>query len=196
MMTSYAHFDIEADGPSPASSNMISIAIVLTDSTGVVLDELLCDILPRPGYEGDVSTLAWWQSDQNRAKEYKRILENGVPAAEAMKRIHNKFQEWKKVSRVMWVARPAAYDWMWLKCYSDQYQPPNEPKLDIGFKAICASTMVDIWKVQKGISTADADIRFKEWGKELKITHNALDDAHFQARIFHCLQNELTPAKN
>ena len=30
----YAHFDIEADGPSPAMNNMISLGISFTDSQG------------------------------------------------------------------------------------------------------------------------------------------------------------------
>lgn len=74
----FAHFDIEADGPTPATSNMINIGIVFTDIDGKIIEELCLDLQPRLGYPGDADTLKWWNSDPDRNKEYRRILRDGI----------------------------------------------------------------------------------------------------------------------
>ena len=56
----FAHFDIEADGPTPATSNMINIGCVFTDKNGTIIHEICIDLLPRIGYHGDADTLKWW----------------------------------------------------------------------------------------------------------------------------------------
>ena len=191
--TVYGHFDIEADGPSPGTSNMLSVAFVFTNQIGETLDEMLIDIQPRLGFPGNADTKLWW-SHPDRITEYNRILKNGINPIDAMKAINDKIEEVmskNKVKRITWVARPAAYDWMWLKCYSDMYKIHNPNALDLGFSATCTSTMRDIWKAQNSISGTKAEEIFQEWAKELKMTHNALDDSRFQATIFHKLQSEL-----
>ena len=70
----------------------------------------------------------------------------------------------------------------------------NPDAVDLGFSAVCTSTMRNVWMAQNGISgSVESEKIFKEWVKKdnLKMTHNALDDARFQAKVFHCLQEEL-----
>lgn len=117
---------------------MINLGIVFTDSTGKVIDELVVDIEKREGFFGDKSTLDWWKSDQNRLKEYTRICANGIHHLKAMEMIENKLKKLMndfKVSKVVWVARPASYDWMFLKCYFDLYRVTVMNPIDIGFSA-------------------------------------------------------------
>ena len=49
MSVLFAHFDVEADGPSTATNNMISLGIVFTDPNGVEVDSFLGDMEPLPG---------------------------------------------------------------------------------------------------------------------------------------------------
>jgi hypothetical protein len=89
----YGHFDIEADGKTPAHSNMISFAVVFTEDDGKfgkIVDELLLDIKQRPGKTGDRETLDWWIGDSKRKAEFERIMNNGLSPQLAMDKFHEK----------------------------------------------------------------------------------------------------------
>ena len=53
----FAHFDIEADGPSPALNNMISIGVVFTNQKGDEVGNFLGDIEPLDGHAEDSATI-------------------------------------------------------------------------------------------------------------------------------------------
>jgi len=191
-MTEYifGHFDIEADGPTPATSNMINIGIVFTGSAGNILGEICVDIKPRIGFRGDASTIAWW-SHPDRINEYNRILRDGIDPVAAMDSVNTKILEIVGKTKLVWVARPAAYDWMFLKCYWDLYKCHNPNAYDIGFSATCLSSIREIWKMFSGLNGKDIDNYFKRWTQDLVMTHNGLDDARYQARIYHGIIQEL-----
>lgn len=190
----FAHFDIEADGPTPATSNMINIGIVFTDNNGKTIHEVCLDLLPRLGYPGDADTLKWWTSDPDRKKEYERILREGANPIVAMDQLNAALVHVLAVTganKVTWVARPAAYDWMFLKCYHDLYKMHNKDAIPIGFSATCLSSIREVWKEFSGLKREQVDEYFKKWTKDVVMTHNGLDDARYQARIYHGLVDEL-----
>jgi hypothetical protein len=181
---------------------MINIGIVFTDNTGNILEEFCIDILPRSGYKGDKSTLEWWMSDPKRREEYNRILKNGIPYLSAMDKLNQVLSgvlSKNSAKKVYWVARPAAYDWMFLKCYHDLYissfvEEDRSKKVDIGFSATCLSSIREVWKMLKNIEDIEKYIR-ENWTKDLVMTHNGLDDAKYQAKIYHSMMKELEEMK-
>jgi hypothetical protein len=191
----FAHFDIEADGPTPATSNMINIGIVFTDNDGKTIHEACLDLLPRLGYPGDADTLMWWTSDPDRKNEYERILREGANPIVAMGELNAALVHVLAVTgakKVTWVARPAAYDWMFLKCYHDLYKMHNKDAIPIGFSATCLSSIREVWKEFSGLKREDIDEYFKKkWTQDVVMTHNGLDDARYQARIYHGMVEEI-----
>ena len=188
-MSIFGHFDIEADGPTPSTSNMINIGIVFTNERGKTLQEINVDIKPREGYFGNVDTVKWW-SHPDRIHEYERILKDGVSLVIAMDRINTVLLS-LNTSKITWVARPAAFDWMFFKCYWDLYKQYNPNAFDIGFSATCLSTIREVWKIFSGRKKEQIDAYFKYWTKDLVMTHNGLDDARYQDCIYHNLVREL-----
>jgi hypothetical protein len=211
-MKVFGHFDVEADGPTPMSGNMINIGIVFTTDDGNVIDELVCDLQKRDGIFGDKATLGkktfkpdfsqshinvekleWW-SHPDRINEYNRICREALPYLDAMGIIDNKIKEILRkngAKKFIWVARPASYDWMFFKCYYDLYRLSNANATDPGYSALCCSAYRNIWKELKGYDSKQEEEKFKEWAKGNSITHNGLDDARYQAAMFHGIVKEL-----
>ena len=195
MSVLFAHFDIEADGPSPAFNNMISIGIVFTNTDGKVVDEFLGDFKPLLNHPEDADTMKhFWYRDENNRAELKRIQENAKDAMETMDDLNN-FLKKLKAKRINWVARPAAYDWQWLNYYFHLYKNENPKAIPIGFKAICARTMRDVYQAQFGVGRKEMEKIAKKWAGDESMTHNPLDDARFQAKVYHALYNELLNSK-
>ncbi len=193
MTSVFGHFDIEADGPTPATSNMINIGIVFTDESGKTLSEICVDLQPRIGYPGDPDTLKWW-AHPDRIGEYQRIIAEGKNPIHAMESINTVILDVlakTNATKIVWVARPAAYDWMFLKCYWDIYRLHNPNAHDIGFSATCLSSIREVWKMFSGLKRNEIDEYFKQWTKTLIMTHNGLDDARYQARIYHGIMDEM-----
>lgn len=190
----YGHFDVEADGPTPTTGNMINMGIIFTDPSGKILEEVSVDIQPRPEFNPDPDTLKWWRADSKRSDEYDRILKYGLSLEDAMNKIDiviKKVLKEQKVKRIIWVARPASYDWQFFKGYWELYRLKNSTASDIGFSATCLSTMREIWLLFSGIDKAQIEKYFEKWTQDLVMTHNGLDDARYQSRIFHGIQEEL-----
>ena len=187
----FGHFDIEADGPSPAHNNMISLGVVFTNAKGEVVQEFQADLKPLPNHFEDDDTMKnFWNANPENQAEYKRIKDNEVDAKNAMQALETIIGT-LKVKRVVWVARPAAYDWQWLNYYWHYAQL----KSSLGFKATCASTMRDIYQAQFGLNREQMEAQVKEWAGKEAMTHNPLDDARFQAKIFHALEAALRANK-
>ena len=199
-MNYYANFDVEADGPSPAFNSMLSLGVVITDSDGNIISEFLGDFEQFPGKIEDPATMnEFWYRDENNKKELARIRKNAKPITMVMKSL-NEFLRNLNAKRITWVARPAAYDWQWLNYYQHYYLGNGgtgsllggDPKRQ-AFKAVDASTMRDIYQIQWGLNPAQMDAKCKEWtdASGFKMTHNPLDDARFQAVVYHKLFDAL-----
>jgi hypothetical protein len=179
--TLYLSFDIEADGDAPSVSNMLSLGIYGFDSTGKKVDEFQRNIAPHATKKPDKRCMTEFWAKNPEAWAF--VQTDQVTAEECMKQL----AEWytnlaTTFSKIKWVARPAAYDWQWLNNYYHEFGPKDKPS--IGFKATCISTM---WEVYKSLYELTKEKENKVWNhmtKGLKLTHNPLDDAKYQAQLF------------
>lgn len=195
----FCHFDIEADGASPLEHNMIAIGVSFTNNKGDELGTFLGDLKNLEGHNPDEDTMNWWKSNESKSKELKRIQDNAKDANEVMRDLSNKLREMLDKTgfkRMLWIAKPASYDWQWLNCYYTRFlnslskdELNNTVKLP--FKATCMSTMRDVWQHTKNIPKKDAEEMLATAAKGLEITHNPLDDCRCQSRQYFYLCEEL-----
>lgn len=85
--------------------------------------------------------------------------------------------------KLTFVAKPAAYDWQYLNGAVQHYfaQYPTQYKRWWGFKATCISTMMDVLSTIHGQNVE----KMMNPPAELRLTHNALDDAMLQGFYYH-----------
>ena len=189
----YVHVDTESDGPDPAYNNMISIAVCMTSETGEVIGKFLGDLKPLEYYEPNPKTIKdFWERDDNNKAELKRIRENSRPAVEVMDDLLEYVHKIANGRECEWVAMPASYDWKWISYYHSVYM--NDKEGDgrrIPFAVTCLSNLRTGYMLATDTKWDDMKVLWEEWRGDLKSTHNALDDAKSQARLFHKVQSEL-----
>jgi len=185
----YAHFDIEADGPSPNKNNMISIGVVFTDDKeGHELDSFLGDLAILPGHIEDSATLEEFWS--KHSQEYSRIKNAQQPAKDVMITLSNKIASFGENINIRWVANPAAYDWQWLKYYCEEFK--NDLAFDPGYSAFCMSALTHIFRRLKNITNEEFEALKEQWTEQKDgLTHNSLEDARYQAKVYHQIIKEL-----
>lgn len=90
-----------------SNAALISCGIVLFDSTGIK-DTFYCNIIPHPEQHVSESTLAWWETQNAKAKE--SLLTNRLPFEQAISQIL-KFLE---PAKALW-AKGSLNDIVWLE---------------------------------------------------------------------------------
>ena len=82
-ITTFVVTDIEADGPNPLESSMLSFASVACDVTGKVLGEFEAVLAPRADRKASPDTMAWWatQPEAWKARDRRRRGARGGDAA-------------------------------------------------------------------------------------------------------------------
>lgn len=184
----YAHFDIEANGKSPGTASMLSIGIVFRTADGTQLETFQRNLYPREdrGVEERCMKEFWEKNPEAWAFVNTGRVTPWAAMADLATLLTCLAASHKKI---VWVARPAAYDWQWLKAYYDTFAPPGSPP--IGFSAQCLSTLWWGFRKSTGLSDEDAQKKWDALGGEAKMTHNPVDDATFQANIWHGLCAEM-----
>jgi hypothetical protein len=179
----YFSFDIEADGPGSSVNSMLSIGIYAFDRNGKKIDIFQRNIVPPPNRIMDEATKKeFWDK---HPKMWKFVQTNQVSAFQCMKDLGEFYLSIKQkgYASIEWVAFPAAYDWQWLNTYYSEFGSKNKPY--IGFKATCASTLFNYYcKLHKIKSKKDRDALWDELKEDQNTTHNSLDDAMCQGRVF------------
>lgn len=184
MPTIYFHFDVEANGYSPARSSMLELGICVTDSSGTEIDTFNEIITQRPGFSGDNDTITWLKNQPavGYSSLYERLYHHPcqIDPRECMSRLEKFVQKYTLSEnlkfKIIWVASPASYDWMWLKYYWDLYIGTQE----IGYSAKCLSTAITIVGNYHGVTNWTEFINSLS-NPHLPHTHCALDDARSQA---------------
>jgi hypothetical protein len=182
----YLSFDIEADGPSPSVNSMVSIGIYGFDGTGNEVVSYQRNIVPPENRIVDIPTKErFW--DKN-PEALKFVQTNQVSAEKCMSEIAELYKKYKDDNyKIVWVARPSAFDWQWLNCYYNEFGPDDKP--NIGFSASCISTAFWIYCRQNNLSKDEQKELWNELKGEEEVTHNPLDDARCQAKIMIELMN-------
>lgn len=177
-------FDIEADGQSPALNSMLSIGIVAYNESGKEIDTFQINLEPIPGHVQEERCMReFWDKEP---EAWKFVNTNRVPAERAIMAL----EEWlKKYNQFTWnwIARPASYDWMWLKYYHEKFGSVN--RRDIGYQCICLSTIFKTYCILNRIKDKEAFEKELTTGEE--VTHNPLDDARYQGKLFFELKKKL-----
>lgn len=175
----YLSFDIEADGPTPRINSMIQFGVVAVLADGREIQSWCVNIKPEEGAVQDPATMTgfWatnpqaWMATQTNQVSSHRFQATLVGFLDKLS---------SDGYHIVWCAYPAAFDWQWLKDVYQAYKEPNDP--DIGYSAKCISTL--LWAYEKANKVQDKDGLKKELAGELTLTHNAEEDARYQAKLF------------
>ena len=182
-------FDIEADNKTPTVGSMRQLGIFTEDENGN--EKTFCVNIQRQEGEGisENPDTVEWLKDQG---VYEKLDDDAVSPVEAMKRLSDWLKELRGVNgknKFHWIAKPAAFDWMWLASYWHRYASEEDRKrIDIGFKATCIASKRDAFFEAYFAKRTDLDP--KKWGElekrmmEGPLNHNALDDARKQYRLY------------
>jgi hypothetical protein len=170
----YVSTDVESDGPIPGPHSMLSFgsAAFLADKTS--LGTFSANLQTLPGATADPKTMAWWQTQPAAWAECRT---NPRDPAEVMP----EYVRWLKSlpGKVVFVAYPAAYDFMFVYWYLMRFageSPFSHSALDMKTYAM-ALLGTDYRASTKGSMP-------KSWFDDHPHTHVALDDAIGQGALF------------
>jgi len=173
----YLSIDIETSGPNPGNYALLSIgACTITEPGETFYIEL------KPDADGFLP-----ESLAISGLSLEILRETGIPPKDAML----KFSQWitriiPEGSQPVFTAFNAPFDWMFVNDYFHrylEYNPFGHKALDI--KALYMGLRKTNWlKTSYNIVT-------KNTGQETALSHNALEDAIQQAKIFKTLLEEI-----
>ena len=190
MSETYISIDIEADGPAPGLSSMLSLgaaAFILDDTQPQgwrQLDTFQGVLQPLPEATPDPKTMAWWNT---QPKAWKAATEGAVDPAQVMRR----FVDWvSKFDQPVLTGYPVTYDFMWVYYYTIRFTGFLAP---FGFQGLDIKTLA-MERMSCDFKRATKRNMPRAWFKGApKHTHEALDDAIGQGVL---LMNLLTTERN
>ena len=167
--------DIEASAPSPGVGSLLSIGACLVDDLDA---SFYVELRPVDGRH--------WDEGAERVHSLTRehLEQHGATPEEAMRRFADWVASVAGDRRPVFVAHNATFDWMFVADYFHRYLGRNPFGISgLDMKAwYLASRGLDRWAdAVKEPMRIDA-------GVDAPHTHNALDDAREQARIFAALR--------
>jgi hypothetical protein len=170
----YVSTDIEADGPIPGPYSMLSFgsAAYLADKTLIATFSANLETLPRASSHPD--TMTWWEAHPDAWASCRvdaRPPESVLP----------EYVAWLKAlpGRPVFVAYPAAYDFMFIYWYLIRYageSPFSHSALDIKTYAMALLKKDYRRSVKRNMP--------RRWFDKLPHSHVALDDAIEQGALF------------
>ncbi|HXV59710.1 MAG TPA: exonuclease [Vicinamibacteria bacterium] len=170
----YVSTDVEADGPIPGPHSMLSFGSAAYRENKTLLSTFSANLETLPGAFGHPDTMRWWQK---QPEAWARCRENVRPPEEVMP----EYLRWleKLPARPVFVAYPAAYDFMFVYWYLMRFtgeSPFSHSALDIKTYAMAMLKRDYRDSVKKNMP--------RRWFDELPHTHVALDDAIAQGALF------------
>jgi hypothetical protein len=190
----YVSVDTENDGPDPCTGNMVELGVCAIDAaTGVELMSFSSPIQRRMGFDGGATELQCLR-EFGRYEELITRSDSNPTVKVVMFKLAFALELLRDQGyRFVWVARPAAYDWMWLWCYWSCYGPePQGLRSLVPFKCQCISTLFSLWVSTRGITDDKAE--WKRLAGDHPHTHHALDDAREQCAVYLALMQRFAGA--
>ncbi|MDB5587813.1 MAG: UgpE [Devosia sp.] len=175
--------DIEADGPTPLHSSMLSFASVAVDAAGNRYGEFEANLLPRPDKKPDDVTMAWWQT---QPEAWVHAIHEAEPAEIVMPR----FADWvdSLPGPHVFAAAPMIFDGLWMDHYLDLFAGtrvlggPFKTRQIFRGGGVCLYTMAGTLRgapyLNWGMQRAPA-----EWYGHIVHSHKAIDDARGFANV-------------
>ena len=182
-ITTFVVTDIEADGPNPRRSSMLSFASVACDVTGHVIAEFEAVLTPRPDRQPDETTMAWWAT-QPAAWKF------ATEGAEAPEIVMPRYADWVESlpGYRVFAAAPMIFDGPWMDEYLDVFAGtrvlggPFKSRQIFRGGGVCLYTMAGAMRgapyLKWGMQRAPA-----EWYGHIEHTHKAIDDARGFANV-------------
>ena len=175
----YVSFDVETDGSCPLVNNMLSIGVVFLDATGVCVNTYSATFELLEGHVADPQTAAFWSRHPSM---YAAARHNPQPIATAMRALSLMLSRMAMKHTLQFVAAPACFDWMFLKCYYE-FARRLDPEItfDIGFKCHCFSSALRQHTVAHGLNAAARERLLEELcPADAERAHDPLYDAEIQ----------------
>ncbi len=170
----YVSTDIEADGPIPGPHSMISFASAAFSADQQLLDTFTVNLETLPGAVGHPDTMAWWAG---QPAAWAASRQNLQPPASAMQQYYDWLQALS--GQPVFVGYPAAFDFMFIEWYLINFvgkSPFQHSALDIRSYAMAY--------LQQPYTRSGKKALPVEWLEGLALTHEALDDAIQQGKLF------------
>ena len=191
--TTFVVTDIEADGPNPLESSMLSFASVACDVSGRVLDEFEAVLRPRPDRQPSPDTMAWWQT---QPEAWIAATTDPEPPETVMPRYADWVESLPGFS--VFAAAPMIFDGLWMDHYLSTYAGtralggPFKSRQIFKGGGVCLYTMAGTLRgadyLNWGMQRVPAD-----WYGHIEHTHKAIDDArgfaNVLARLFQISRN-------
>ena len=174
MQELYVSTDVEADGPIPGPFSLLSFASVAFLADKTVIGAFSARLETLPGATTHPETMAFWRKHPEAWEACRR---DPQPPAVAMK----SYAAWLRSlpGLPVFVGYPATYDFAFIYWYLMRFAeecPFGHHGLDIRTYAMAM--------LGTGYKESGKDAMPKRWFDEAPHTHNALDDAVEQGRLF------------
>ena len=178
----YISVDVETDGPIPGPYSMLSIGMAYCGR----FDGRFMELTPKPTETfyvelKPISDQFEYEALHVNGLDRNRLKEEGQEPALAMQKASNWIDEVSGDNRPIFVAYPAAFDWLWTHWYFTHFTELGSPFGHSGCfdlkTAIAVKGRIPLSRASKSQLPVALQSDFPH-------THNALDDALEQANIF------------
>jgi hypothetical protein len=181
--TTFVVTDIEADGPNPLESSMLSFASVACDVSGHVLGEFEAVLTPRPDRRSNETTMAWWAT---QPEAYRYATEN----PEAPELVMPRYADWVETlpGYRVFAAAPIIFDGLWMDHYLSTYAGtrvlggPYSGRQIFRGGGVCLYTMAGTLRGAEYLKWGMQRVP-PEWYGHIAHTHRAIDDARGFANV-------------
>ena len=196
----YLSFDVETDGPSPLVNNLLSIGIVgFEENTGSEVFEFQANIIPLPTHTPDAQCMEtfWLKPEQKEAWDY--LNTNKRDYIDIFEDLSCKLTVLSNKYKLVWIAHPACFDWMFFKSYYDLAKSNSLNKkdfYDIGYQCVCISTLFNWYRKTHNLNSSQSFQLFNELGEfDVKTNHRASADARVQGKFYIGLKKKMLENK-
>lgn len=174
----FVSFDVESDGPTPTLNSMLALGVCFMTVDGVVVDEVEYHFPPLANRKSDPSTMEFWTKPEND-KAWKYLEENQVDPRWAMFELSQRIENLMTMYDLEFISWPSCYDWMFLKCYYEEFGPPQ--KANIGYRCTDIGSEMNSFAIALGKKMGE----FKNYFQQVnKTPHVSLADARIQGRAY------------
>ncbi|WFE94692.1 exonuclease [Micromonospora sp. WMMD987] len=170
----YVSTDVEADGPIPGCSSLLSFGSAAFRADGTMVGTYTANLATLPGASADPETMAWWAGNPEAWQACRSDLRE---PGEAM----TEYRGWLEAlpGRPVFVGYPAAYDFMFIYWYLVRFtggSPFSHSALDLKSYA-----MAVLGGSFRGTTKRTMP---RDWFGPARHTHVALDDAIEQGHLW------------
>jgi hypothetical protein len=182
-ITTFVVTDIEADGPNPLESSMLSFASVAVDVSGTVLGEFEAVLTPRADRKASPDTMAWWAT---QPEAWKAATEG----AEAPEVVMPRYADWVEAlpGFRVFAAAPMIFDGLWMDHYLSTFAGtrvlggPYKTRQIFRGGGVCLYTMAGTLRGAEYLKWGMQRVP-PEWYGNILHSHKAIDDARGFANV-------------